>query len=160
VGLAGLVGIIAAMLLTGCAPSEEETLSSKGYKLVGNIEESTVWVSAKPDDDGNYDIEVAGKLRGMCNGAVLAGIGEQICNMGEPERGSLYMVGAPTTATAGTITLTDGKSVRVQTFDVPTREDVKLAVGTSPSSHARGFFGIEFSTASGAVLDRSGQQKQ
>ncbi|MFJ6302229.1 hypothetical protein [Pseudarthrobacter oxydans] len=159
-GLTGLLGITAGMMIAGCSPSEEEMLSKSGYQQVGDLEESTVWVAQEPDDSGKYGIHVAGKLRGFCKGSVIAGIGEQICNMGEEARGSLYMVGAPAAAVAGTITLTNGKIVHAQTFALPGHPDMKLAIGTSASSHAKGFVDVEFATANGVLLDRSGNQKQ
>lgn len=157
--LVGLLGVIAGLAMAGCGPSEEETLDRMGYQLVGTVGESSVWVSKQRDEDGAYGIEVAGKLRGLCNGSVLAGIGTQICNMGQTERGSLYMVGAPPAAVSGTITLTNGRIMSLQAFDLPQQSNLKLAAGTSASDQAQGFIDVEFITADGTVLDRGGNRK-
>lgn len=150
------VAIIVATLV-GCSSSQENALRAAGYRNVGTTAESTIWVAGKPNLDGDYEIKVTGKLHGFCNGAVLAAVGMQICNGGDPERGSLFIIGAPATSTGGSLTLADESIVSLVTFDIPGQNNLKIAVGTASATSAGGFHKIQFTTANGEVLNREGQ---
>ncbi|MDJ0318639.1 hypothetical protein [Arthrobacter antibioticus] len=152
--LAGLA--ILASVLVGCAPSSEETLTATGFHNVGTTAESTIWVAGKPNVDGDYEVKVTGKLNGYCNGSVLAAVGTQICNMGETDRDSIFIIGAPDVATGGSLTLTDETIVSLAAFDIPGRSDLKIVVGIAPSNTGASFIDVQFTTASGEILNRQG----
>lgn len=152
--VAGLAATV--LMLVGCVPTQEETLSAGGFQAVGTTAESTIWVAGKPNGDGDYEIEISGKYRGFCSGSVVAAVGVQICNGGESERGSMYIIGAPEAAIGGSLTLTDGKIVPLESFDLPGHEDLRIAAGSSSSSSAVGFVDVQFTTAGGTYLDRQG----
>lgn len=153
--LAGLA--ILTSIIVGCAPTPEETLAATGFNNVGTTAESTIWVAGKPNVDGDYEVKVTGKLHDFCNGSVLAAVGVQICNIGEPDRGSLFIIGAPSGATGGTLTLTDGTIVSLDAFELPGHRDLKLTVGSAPSGSRGGFIDVQFTTASGDILNRQGK---
>lgn len=153
--VAGLVVVVS--MLVGCVPASlEDSLMSAGYQKVGTTDESSIWVAGKPNGDGDYAIKISGKYRGFCNGSVIEAVGVQICNGGELGRGSMYIIGAPEAATGGSLTLTDGTIIPLESFELPGRGDLKIAVGSSSSSIAVGFIDVQFTTIIGAYLDREG----
>ncbi len=152
-------GVVVLSVLAGCAPSQEDELAAANFHNVGTLDESSVWLSGEPNRDGDYEIAVTGKFHDYCNGAVLAPVGIQICNGGELDGGALFMIGAPASATGGTLTMMNGVVIELSIFDLPQNDDLKIAAGSAPARSAAGFYSVRFTTSSGEILNREGKSQ-